>query len=159
MFALSCFSFFPSFFLLNFLFSSDMVWKACLPSEGPQNISVITGRGRYGVGSVPARVRRTRDRCLKAVPCSETETSPQHRGSQTSQPSTLRLVLLNARSVSNKVQVIQDLILEEDTDLACITETWIGGEGGPPLALICPPGYAVQHQGRLEGRGGSSHCP
>ena len=46
------------------------------------------------------------------------------------------------------------IILEEDEDLACITETWINGEGGPPLALICLPGYAVQHQGRLEGRGG-----
>ena len=119
----------------------------------------LASLGRDGVGSVPARVRRTRVRCLKAVPCSETETSLQYRGSRTSLPSTLRLVLLNARSVSNKAQVIQDLILEEDTDLACITETWIGGEGGPPLALICPPGYAVQHQGRLEGRGGSSHCP
>ena len=135
-----------------------MEWRACLPSEGPQNISVIAGRGQYGFGSIPTSVRRTMNRCLKAVPCSEMETNLQYRGSQTSQPSTLRLLLLNARSVSNKTQLIYDLILEEDADLACITETWIGGEGGPPLALICPPGYAVQHQGRLEGRGGSSHC-
>ena len=135
-----------------------MEWKACPPSEGPQNISVVTGRGRYGVAPVPTRVRRTRDRCLKAVHCSEPGATPQYRGSQISHPSTLRLVLLNARSVANKAQVIYDLILEEDADLACITETWIGGEGGPPLALICPPGYAVQHQGRLEGRGGSRHC-
>ena len=93
------------------------------------------------------------DRCLKAVHCSEMVTNPQNRGSQSSRPSTLRLVLLNARSVSNKAQVIHDLMLEQDADLACISETWIGGEGGPPLALICLPGYAVQHQGRLEGRG------
>ena len=46
----------------------------------------------------------------------------QHQGSKTSQPSTLKLVLLNARSVSNKSQMIYDLILEEDADLACITE-------------------------------------
>ena len=129
-----------------------MEWKACSPSQGPFNIPVIAGRGRYGVGSVPTRVRRTMDRCLKAVHCSETVTNPKYRGSQTSRPSTLRLVLLNARSVSNKAQVIHDLILEEDADLACITETWIGGEGGPPLVLICLLGYAVQHQGRLEGR-------
>ena len=50
--------------------------------------------------------------------------------------------------------MIHNLILEEDADLACITEMWIGGEGRPPLSLVCPPGYAVQHQGRLEGRGG-----
>ena len=67
------------------------------------------------------------------------------RGSQISQPSTLKLMLLNARSVSNKSQIIQDLILEEDADLACITETWMGGEGGVPLTLACRPGYAVQH--------------
>ena len=36
---------------------------------------------------------------------------------------------MNARSVANKPQVIYDLILEEDADLACITETWINGEG------------------------------
>ena len=113
-----------------------MKWKACLPSEGPLNISVITGRGRYGVGTVPTRVRRMMNRCLKAVHCSETVINSQYRGSQPSQPSTLNLVLLNARYVSNKAQVIYDLILEEDADLACITETWISGEGGPPLALI-----------------------
>uniref|UniRef100_A0ABM5FRX5 Endophilin-A1 isoform X1 n=1 Tax=Pogona vitticeps TaxID=103695 RepID=A0ABM5FRX5_9SAUR len=131
-----------------------MEWRACLPSEGPLNIPVITGRGRYDVGTVPTRVRRTMNRSLTAVHCSETVTNPQYRGSQPSQPSTLTLVLLNARSVSNKPQLIHDLILEEDADLACITETWLGGEGGPPLALICLPGYAIQHQGRLEGRGG-----
>ena len=143
---------FVSLFLFSFLLS-DMEWKAYLPSEGPFNIPVIMGRGSYGVGAVPACVRRTMNRCLTAVHCSETVTNPHYRGSQPSQPSTLTLVLLNARSVSNKTQVIHDLILEEDADLACITETWINGEGGPPLALICPPGYAVQHQGRLEGWG------
>ena len=52
--------------------------------------------------------------------------------------------------------MIHDLILEEDADLACITETWIGGEGDPPLALVSLTGYAIQHQGRLEGQGGVS---
>ena len=106
--------------------------KACLPSEGPLNIPVIMGRGRYGVGTVSTHVRRTMSRCLMAVHCSETVPNPQYQGSQPSQPSTLKLVLLNARSVSNKTQLIHDLILEEDADLACITETWIGREGGLP---------------------------
>ena len=130
-----------------------MKWEACSPSEGPFNIPVVMGRGRYGVGTVPARVSRTVNRCLKAVHCSEAAANPQYRGSQPSQPSTLTLVLLNARSVSNKPQVIHDLNLEVDADLACITETWIGREGGPPLALVCPPDYDIQYQGRLEGRG------
>ena len=60
---------------------------------------------------------------------------------------------MNARSASNKFQLIwNNLILEEDADLACITETWMGGEGGVSLTLACPPSYAVQHQGRLEGQ-------
>ena len=127
--------------------------RACLPSEG-SNIRVITGRGRYGGGTVPTYVRRIENKCLKAVHCSDIVTNCQNRGRQPSWPSTLNLVPLNARSVSNKSQLIQDLILEEDADLACITETWMGGEGGVPLTLSCPPGYTVQHQGRLEGRGG-----
>ena len=106
--------------------------KACPPTEGPLNISVITGRGRYGVGIAPTHVRRMVNRCLKAVHCSETVAKRQYRGSQINSPSTLKLVLLNARSVSNKSQIIYDLILEEDADLACITEAWIGRDRGPP---------------------------
>ena len=108
-------------------------------------------RGRYGVGKALSRSRRTVNRCLKAVHCSGAVTTCQARGSQLSRPSTLTLI---ARSVANKAQLIQDLILEKDADLACITETWMGSEGGVPLSLARPPGYAMQHQGRLEGRGG-----
>ncbi|XP_078233414.1 uncharacterized protein LOC144583475 [Pogona vitticeps] len=116
-----------------------MEWKACSPSKGPFSIPVIMGRGGYGIGTVPTRVRRTMNRCLKAVHCSETVINPQYRGGQPSHPSTLNLVLLNARSVSNKPQVIYDLILEEDADLACITETWINGERALPwLSSACP---------------------
>ena len=104
-----------------------MEWKACPPSEGPLNIWVVMGRGRYGTGRAPTHVRRTVSRCLKAVHCSGTLTNHQDRGSQISWPSTLKLVLLNARFVSNKFQIIYDLILEEDADLECITETWMGG--------------------------------
>ena len=65
-------------------------------------------------------------------------------------------MLLNARSVSNKSQIIQDFMLEEDADLACITKTWMDRERGVPMTFTCHPGYAVQHQGRLEGRGGEA---
>ena len=86
------------------------------------------------------------NRCLKAVHCSAAVTTCQAPGSQLSHPSTLTLVLLNAWSISNKAQLIQYLILEKDGDLTCITETWMGSEGGVPLSLACPPSYAVQHQ-------------
>ena len=109
-----------------------MEWKVCLPSEGPLNIPVIMGRGRYGVDTAPTRVRRTMNRSLKAVHCSGAVINRQYQGSQPSQPSILKLVLLIARSVSNKLQVIHNLILEEDADLACITKAWIDGEGVLP---------------------------
>ena len=83
-------------------------------------------------------------------------TNPQYRGSQTSRPSTLHLVLLNARSVFNKAQVIHDLILEEDADLACITEIWIDGEGGPPQHSSVHP--VMLSNTRVDWRvGGNSH--
>ena len=91
--------------------------------------------GRYGVGTALSRSRRTVNRCLKAVHCSDTVTTCQALGSQLSRLSTLTLVLLNARSVSNKAQLIQDLILENDADLACITKMWMGSKGGVPLSL------------------------
>ena len=98
------------------------------------------------------------NRYLKAVHCSGPVTTCQTRGSWLSHTSTLKLVLLNARSVSNKSKLIYNLILEEDADLASITETWLGSDGGIPLSLACPPGYAVQHQGRPGEWGVCGHC-
>ena len=63
-------------------------------------------------------------------------------------------MLMNARLVQNKTALIHDVILDEGADLACITETWVGEEGGVPLSQLCPPGYSVQHQCRSEGQGG-----
>ena len=44
--------------------------------------------------------------------------------------------------------------MNEEADLACITEIWVGEQGGVGLTQLCPPGYSVQHQARLEGQGG-----
>lgn len=41
----------------------------------------------------------------------------------------LKLPLLNARSVNNKTYVKLESILNEDTNLVCILETWLD-EGG-----------------------------
>ena len=43
---------------------------------------------------------------------------------------TLSFILLNARSALNEAQLIQELILDETADLACVTETLVGAEGG-----------------------------
>lgn len=39
------------------------------------------------------------------------------------------LLLFNAMSINNKAPLICDLISEEQVNLACITETWLGPEG------------------------------
>ena len=115
---------------------------------------MVTGRGRYGVARRTCQVRGTRPRQLTAVPCSGPPYTRRFVGSSISQPSGLRMLLLNARSVHNKTSLIHDLIVDEAADLACITETWVGEQGGVSLSQLCPPGYLVQHQGRPEGRGG-----
>ena len=66
-------------------------------------------------------------------------------------------MLLNTRSVKNKTQLVQ--ILDEGADLACITKTLVSAEGSVALSLMCPPGYSIQYQGRLERWcGKTSHC-
>lgn len=72
-----------------------------------------------------------------------------------SRPRAVGCCLVNARSVCNKATLIHDLILEEKADLACITETWMGQEGGVPFTDICPASFQVWHQLRPQewGRG------
>ncbi|KAF7245196.1 Receptor-type tyrosine-protein phosphatase mu [Varanus komodoensis] len=65
-------------------------------------------------------------------------------------PSGLTVLLLNARSV-HKSSLNHDLIVDEGANLAYITKTWAGDVS---LSQLCPPGYLVQQQPRLEGRGG-----
>ena len=126
-----------------------MEWDAFYSTEGPSTIWVITGRGRYGVGAVAIKRRRTADRCLNAFSCSSSAAICSNLGNQPNRSPSLSLVLINVTSAHNKTELIQDLILEEWTDLVCITETWVGAEGGATLSFMCPPWYAIQHQGRL----------
>lgn len=57
-------------------------------------------------------------------------------GRHISPPSSLKLELINARSVNNETQLIHNLILDEGADLACITEIWLGGEDNVNLSLF-----------------------
>ena len=86
-----------------------------------------------------------------AGPCASPSSNLENCGSHVSQLSGLQLLLLNARSAQNKISLIHDLIMAEEADLACVNETWVGEQGGVGLTQLCPPGYLVQHQGRLAG--------
>lgn len=59
-------------------------------------------------------------------------------------------MLLNARSSKNKTSNIHDLIMGGEIDVVCVTETWVTREEDS-LQAMCPPGFGVQHQPRLEG--------
>ncbi|XP_039866220.1 uncharacterized protein LOC120720561 [Simochromis diagramma] len=69
---------------------------------------------------------------------------------------TLRMALLNTRSLSNKTFILNDLILSSGLDFLFLTETWLRpGELFPFLELL-PPDYAFISSPRTTGRGGES---
>ena len=61
----------------------------------------------------------------------------------------------NARSVVNKAVDVNDLIVESDWDVLCLTETWLM-EAGDNVSIgeKTPPGFSCLHRPRLSGRGG-----
>ena len=64
------------------------------------------------------------------------------------------MLLLNARPLKGKTSGIQDLILEEQADLACTTETWLDEAGGVGPSQHCLPGFSVQQQQARPGEWG-----
>ncbi|XP_053151089.1 uncharacterized protein LOC128344612 [Hemicordylus capensis] len=118
-------------------------------------ISQVAGRGRYGGGSWAGRYRgKWSSRQLRPVPFSGPSPNPLTPGSSENTPSRIRVLLLNARSVNAKTSLIHDLIVDERADLVCVTETWLDVLGGVGLSQLCPPGFQIAQQPRLEGRGG-----
>lgn len=58
---------------------------------------------------------------VESIPLSGPPLNPLTLGSLSNSPLCLKLRLLNARSVNNKTCLVQDLILDQKSDLACIT--------------------------------------
>lgn len=52
-------------------------------------------------------------------------------------PYASKLVLINARSVNNSTYLINDFIVDEGSNVACINETWLGKEDNVNLSLLC----------------------
>ena len=73
-------------------------------------------------------------RYLISIPSSSSTPNQMVSGDHISKPSSHTVLLMNARSVQNKTALTDDVILDEGADLACITETWVGEEGGVPLS-------------------------
>ena len=65
----------------------------------------------------------------------------------------LSLSLVNARSVVNKVESLQQHILERELDMCAITKTWIkSSDGKNVMKEIPPPGYSIYSHPRQSGR-------
>ena len=67
----------------------------------------------------------------------------------------LCLSLVNARSVVNKVESLQQHILEREVDMCAIMETWIkSSDENNVTNEISPPGYSIYSHLRQSGRWG-----
>lgn len=119
--------------------------RVCL-IEG-NSIKTVYGRGRYGGSRGPYHTRGGRTRCLRAVARSGPHGSSCNLGGLGSQGLGFRLMLCNARSTVNKAPLIYDLVSEGEVDLAGITETWLGQEGGCP-SLKCARQVTVHFTSR-----------
>ena len=68
--------------------------------------------------------------------------------------STLNVICLNARSIMNKINILNNYLvyLQCSTDLLFITETWLNDS--TPDSLFCPSGYHCIRNDRISSRGG-----
>ncbi|KAG1927995.1 hypothetical protein F2P79_023870 [Pimephales promelas] len=95
---------------------------------------------------VPRHRWKSRDcaRCLRPL---------QPAIKETGLPSSLRLALLNARSITNKAHAINDLIFTEKTDFMFLTETWQKDKEAVHLNELCPAGCSAIGTPRTARRG------
>ena len=72
------------------------------------------------------------------------------------QPSSVKLGLMNCRSVNNKYGFIVDHILENRLDILSMTETWLSAndvQNRPVVSEFEKHGYYFHHRPRCSGRG------
>ena len=87
-------------------------------------------------------------RILTPIPCTVTSTV---------NPCKLaKVCLLKCQSTKNKAALIKDYIVDNDFDVFCMTETWLGTNGRDRAVEkdITPTGYKLLHLPRTHGRGG-----
>ena len=65
-----------------------------------------------------------------------------------------KLGLLNAQSVCNKTECIEDFIIEHKLDICAITETWLSSNDDLHARLLTPNGYTSHTISRSNKRGG-----
>jgi hypothetical protein len=62
---------------------------------------------------------------------------------------------VNARSIVNKIEALNELIIDVQSDILPFTETWLTPTNGDSnLASCCPPFFSAVHQPRASRKGG-----
>lgn len=74
--------------------------------------------------------------CLLPLPSSNA--GGGGRRSHADFPSSLKLLLINAKSIKNKLFGLHNLIMDEEIDLARITETWATDMEDVNAQSLCP---------------------
>ena len=57
--------------------------------------------------------------------------------------SLIKVMLINLRSLNNKVYKLSELLLEQLVDVCCMTETWLKEQNEPAIADLKREGYNV----------------
>ena len=126
-----------------------------------------------GINRIPATKRGTRaGRNLRSyIPvCVSHRSSESHCGGQVGQNSAnlielcgpkpdsskthLNACLINCQSVCNKAQVIKDYVVDNNLDIAVLTETWLCPSKDNVCGDLTPSGFDFQHIPRKGKRGG-----
>ena len=85
---------------------------------------------------------------MKIKTCSDTK--------HPSRKSSMKVSLINIRSVRNKVDWVKDFIGDSGCDIIILVETWLspGEKDNTIIASLLPSSYKIYHQPRMTGRGG-----
>lgn len=113
------------------------------PLPIPVLISCMSRKPRGAVVRCPRRVNITH---LRQLPLASPVTAPDEHP--------IRMALLNARSVTNKTFLINDLFTSKVLDFLFLTETWQQNMEYSHLNELCPTGCSYISSPRLTGRGG-----
>lgn len=74
--------------------------------------------------------------------------------SQTNQADTLKVGLINARSLVNKSCALRETIVDNEFSCLAITETWLKDGDEPVISNLCPPGFTFHGAHRPAHKGG-----
>jgi exonuclease III len=61
---------------------------------------------------------------------------------------------INTRSVNNKTIIVKDYIVQNNTDICALTETWLRKDDDITVGDICPNGFKLPHQPPTTGQKG-----